>query len=577
MVDERPEVAAQHALRDLAEGSPQVRAAARLQAMADRHTATLRGATASGGGPVQRKAKASARGEGRRLPPAGPERALRPDLRATMEGALGMDFASVRLHEGPRASAMGALAYTQGSHIHFAPGHYQPDTRSGRELLGHELAHVVQQTRGRVQATGQIEGVPSNDDPGLEREADALGRRAAHGWASATSHRGSSDFGETRAPSSSPSPVSQSMPVQRVVAPRVDPNLAINHPGVTPPQAQQLYDDALQYLWTSPSARAIYGFIHADPTQVEVRVGSARSFASWNPGCLVEWNPFETTVLTTADTRTMGLANNMAVAGGLQLQQLHGTLPTAILLIHEMGHMKQYMETRDFRQNFLIANPVHFALWRTASGFSTLNNANPIAMDIWLSAIHSAIGGLHAYMGIPANQRPQLVPSTIVPPPPAGVAILPTPNAHSDIVEPDNLTRHELPVTREKGARTRNNYHATLNPNNLPANLRGQVNPPRNTALNWGVNHFRGLPGAATQLVPTDISTHLAYLLQINQQTYNQVQANLPRLRQQEARDRFNALQQYLVAAQAHFVAAGQAHGLRRIAGWAYTPTFANP
>ena len=31
-----------------------------------------------------------------------------------------------------------------GRHIAFASGQYQPDTPDGRELLGHELAHVQQ-------------------------------------------------------------------------------------------------------------------------------------------------------------------------------------------------------------------------------------------------------------------------------------------------------------------------------------------------------------------------------------------------------------------------------------------------
>ncbi|MCG8418012.1 MAG: DUF4157 domain-containing protein [Proteobacteria bacterium] len=113
-----------------------------------------------------------------------------------MEGALGMDFSAVRVHEGEQATAIGALAYTQGTNIHFAPGHYQPSTRSGQELLGHELTHVVQQSQGRVRATGQMKGVKVNDDAGLEAEADVMGSRAARGQAAQVqamahhSHRG---------------------------------------------------------------------------------------------------------------------------------------------------------------------------------------------------------------------------------------------------------------------------------------------------------------------------------------------------------------------------------------------------
>jgi hypothetical protein len=44
------------------------------------------------------------------------------------------------------ASSFGtAQAYTQGQDIHFAPGAYQPGNDTGRQLIAHELTHVVQQ------------------------------------------------------------------------------------------------------------------------------------------------------------------------------------------------------------------------------------------------------------------------------------------------------------------------------------------------------------------------------------------------------------------------------------------------
>jgi len=51
----------------------------------------------------------------------------------------------------------------------------------GQELLGHELAHVVQQSEGRVPTTTQFKGVDGNDDRGLEREADEWAARAVRG------------------------------------------------------------------------------------------------------------------------------------------------------------------------------------------------------------------------------------------------------------------------------------------------------------------------------------------------------------------------------------------------------------
>lgn len=71
------------------------------------------------------------------------------------------------------------MAFTQGEHIHFAPGQYQPHTAQGKRLLGHELAHVVQQREGRVAPTGQVAGMPLNDNPALEKEADDMGRKVS--------------------------------------------------------------------------------------------------------------------------------------------------------------------------------------------------------------------------------------------------------------------------------------------------------------------------------------------------------------------------------------------------------------
>ncbi|MEX2445860.1 MAG: DUF4157 domain-containing protein [Dehalococcoidia bacterium] len=112
------------------------------------------------------------------LPPPGGGQAIPDGVRQQMEGALGHDFSDVRVHVDSAPDSVGALAYTQGSDIHFRPGEYQPDSTPGREALGHELTHVVQQRSGRV-ASPQGLGAPVNADPALEAEADALGRQAA--------------------------------------------------------------------------------------------------------------------------------------------------------------------------------------------------------------------------------------------------------------------------------------------------------------------------------------------------------------------------------------------------------------
>lgn len=96
-----------------------------------------------------------------------------------MGDAMGADFSDVKIHEGSKASDVGALAYTQGNDIHFAQGKFDTNSQSGKSLLGHELAHVVQQREGRVQPTTSINGLPVNDSPSLENEADSIGNKVA--------------------------------------------------------------------------------------------------------------------------------------------------------------------------------------------------------------------------------------------------------------------------------------------------------------------------------------------------------------------------------------------------------------
>ncbi|HZQ97298.1 MAG TPA: DUF4157 domain-containing protein [Chloroflexota bacterium] len=114
------------------------------------------------------------------LAPPRSGRPLPPGLRARMEAAFGQDFGGVRLHEGPEAARVGALAYTRGEHLHFAPGLLSPASDAGQRLIAHELTHVVQQRAGRVAAPAGG-GAPINADPALEAEAEAAGARAARG------------------------------------------------------------------------------------------------------------------------------------------------------------------------------------------------------------------------------------------------------------------------------------------------------------------------------------------------------------------------------------------------------------
>jgi ribosomal protein S18 acetylase RimI-like enzyme len=95
-----------------------------------------------------------------------------------MESFFGTDFSDVQVHSGPEASSIGALAFTQGSNIYFAPGQYNPNSHFGQALLAHELTHVVQQRSGRVRNPFGS-GMAVVQDPILEAEAERMGRQAS--------------------------------------------------------------------------------------------------------------------------------------------------------------------------------------------------------------------------------------------------------------------------------------------------------------------------------------------------------------------------------------------------------------
>jgi hypothetical protein len=71
-----------------------------------------------------------------------------------MEPRFGFDFDGVRIHNDAEAAdsakRIGAAAYTSGKDIYFGAGKYQPHTIEGKELIAHELVHVVQQTKSSI-------------------------------------------------------------------------------------------------------------------------------------------------------------------------------------------------------------------------------------------------------------------------------------------------------------------------------------------------------------------------------------------------------------------------------------------
>ena len=93
---------------------------------------------------------------------------LPDNLKTGIENLSGYSMDDVKVHyNSDKPAQLQALAYTQRTDIHVAPGQ--------EKLLPHEAWHVVQQKQGRVQPTMQLKGVNVNDNEGLEKEADVMG------------------------------------------------------------------------------------------------------------------------------------------------------------------------------------------------------------------------------------------------------------------------------------------------------------------------------------------------------------------------------------------------------------------
>ena len=81
--------------------------------------------------------------------------AMPDQSRSFFENGFGQDFSGVRVHTDQTSDALNrslsAKAFTVGSDIFFRSGEYNPEGQAGKELLAHELTHVVQQGGAKVQ------------------------------------------------------------------------------------------------------------------------------------------------------------------------------------------------------------------------------------------------------------------------------------------------------------------------------------------------------------------------------------------------------------------------------------------
>lgn len=101
-------------------------------------------------------------------------RPLSQETRSFFEPRFGHDFSEVRVHTGTKAHtlsrAISARAFTVGRDLFFRRGEHRPNDRDGRELLAHELTHVIQQGGGVSRPPMTV----SSPADSAEREADRV-------------------------------------------------------------------------------------------------------------------------------------------------------------------------------------------------------------------------------------------------------------------------------------------------------------------------------------------------------------------------------------------------------------------
>jgi hypothetical protein len=108
-------------------------------------------------------------------------------VRAPMERAFGTSLDGVAIHTDVAAdrlsAALGAVAFTTGRDIFFRRGAFAPEQAHGRELIAHELAHVVQQSASPVLGSSgaarcytqrRLTVKATNDDPAALGDAAAI-------------------------------------------------------------------------------------------------------------------------------------------------------------------------------------------------------------------------------------------------------------------------------------------------------------------------------------------------------------------------------------------------------------------
>ena len=95
------------------------------------------------------------------------------ELREDLEKSFGADLSAVRIHHDQAANIAAenesARAFTSGRDIYFASGVFSLSSDSGREVLIHEMTHVLQQT-GRKSSDGRLRATDIRANGDIQRE-----------------------------------------------------------------------------------------------------------------------------------------------------------------------------------------------------------------------------------------------------------------------------------------------------------------------------------------------------------------------------------------------------------------------
>jgi Domain of unknown function (DUF4157) len=195
---------------------------------------------------------------------------LADPVRSEMEHHFGLDLGAVRLHTGSTAATLSrsvqAEAFTTGTDIFLGGGSPDAASSAGRELLAHELTHVVQQSTG---AGGEAATVSHPHDP-AEVQARAVGRAVADAGLAAqpVAGGGPDEVSGSAGGVAEPAAVSRSVPADapavrpagglRVIAraPAGDAAAAAGHAQQTADAAQQAAGHAQQTADQASTAAA---------------------------------------------------------------------------------------------------------------------------------------------------------------------------------------------------------------------------------------------------------------------------------------------------------------------------------